>query len=221
MKEDMIKSFNRIALLDDKWDHNQNYAKLLLREIGSGGKSIDIGCGTGEFTKRLSQQVNEVIGIDISPVMIQEALKRNYGENILYKHMDFDDLEEVDKYDYIVSIATFHHLNLETALPKINRMLKPGGKLMVLDLYERRGFIDRTLDLIAVPMNFVVKKIKNGWSEVGSEESEAWNEHSHLDQFMTYSELKGVYQKHLHQNIELKRLLFWRYVMIYTKKEHI
>lgn len=221
MKEDMIKSFNRIALLDDKWDHNQNYAKLLLREIGSGGKSIDIGCGTGEFTKRLSQQVNEVIGIDISPVMIQEALKRNYGENILYKHMDFDDLEEVDKYDYIVSIATFHHLNLETALPKINRMLKPGGKLMVLDLYERRGFIDRTLDLIAVPMNFVVKNIKNGWSEVGSEESEAWNEHSHLDQFMTYSELKGVYQKHLHQNIELKRLLFWRYVMIYTKKEHI
>lgn len=222
MKEDMIKSFNRIALLDDRWDHNRNYAKLLLCEIGtSGGKAIDIGCGTGEFTKRLSEDVTEVTGIDISPVMIQEAIKRNSGENIRYKIVDFDEFEENIKYDYIVSIATFHHLDLETALPKIKRILRPGGKLMVLDLYERRGLADKTLDILATPMNFLVKNFKNGWSKSGSEESEAWKEHSHLDQFMTFSELKAMYSKHLSPNIRLKRLLFWRYVMVYTKKENI
>lgn len=218
MKEDMIKSFDRIALLDDKWDHNRSYAKLLLREINTpDGKSLDIGCGTGEFTKRLSKKVSKVTGIDISPVMLQEAVKRNSGDNIEYRKVDFDVIEEDTMYDYIVSIATFHHLNLETALPKINRMLKPGGKLLVLDLYERKGVVDRILDYIALPMNFVVKKINGGWSQIGSEEAEAWNEHSHLDEFMTYSELKSAYKKLLSPKIKLKRLLFWRYVLIYTK----
>ncbi len=33
MKDEIIQSFNKIALLEDKWDHNQRYAKLLLKEI--------------------------------------------------------------------------------------------------------------------------------------------------------------------------------------------
>lgn len=217
MKEDIIQSFNKIALLDDKWDHNQHYEKILLKEtIESDGKALDIGCGTGEFTYKLSKKIKSVSGIDLSPVMIEEAIKRHSGENIKYSIQDFDQLDEESTFDYVVSVATFHHLNLETALPKIERILKRNGKLLVLDLYERKGFIDRILDIIAVPSNYIVKMLKNGRS-VDAKEIEAWQEHSHLDKYMTFRELSNIYHKHLSGDIKIKRLLFWRYVLIYKK----
>lgn len=218
MKEDIINSFNRIALLDDKWDHNQHYEKLLIKEIdNSDGNALDIGCGTGEFTQKLSKKVKIVYGIDLSPVMIGEAIKRHSEKNIQYTIQDFDELNEEVKYDYIVSIATFHHLNLDIALPKIKRLLKKNGKLIVLDLYERKGFIDRILDCIAVPINYILNLIRNGKS-VDAEEIAAWEEHSHLDEYMTYKELSAIYSEQLSSDIKIKRLLFWRYILIYMKR---
>jgi ubiquinone/menaquinone biosynthesis C-methylase UbiE len=218
MKQDIINSFNRIALLEDKWDHNQNYGKLLLKQITREMRNgLDIGCGTGEFTKSLSGKMKRVLGIDISPVMIEEAKKRHFQENIKYIVKDFDELDEDQKYDCIVSIATFHHLDLETALPKMRRLLNKDGLLLVLDLYERKGLVDLFLDLIAVPANFVIKRLKNGKRTDNLEEIEAWREHSKIDTYMTYRDLKKIYKKHLVSNVEIRRLLFWRYMVIYRK----
>lgn len=219
MKEDIVKSFNKIALLEDKWDNNQHYQKLLIKEVDNPeGIALDLGCGTGEFTQILSKKVIRVFGIDISPVMIEEARKRHSQENIQYSLQDFDEMDEEIKYDYIVSIATFHHLELELALPKIGRMLKDGGKLIVLDLYQRKGILDILLDCIAVPMNLVLKKLKNKRLSEDPREVEAWKEHSLIDQYMAFSELKNLYQEHLSEDIKIKRLLYWRYLLVYKKK---
>ena len=50
-----------------------------------------------------------------------------------------------EKYDCIASIATFHHLPLEVMLQKAKDALKPGGVLLILDLFQVRmaaGFAD-------------------------------------------------------------------------------
>lgn len=220
LKDDIIESFNKIALLDDKWDHKQHYEKMLLKEVlNCNGVALDIGCGTGEFAFKLSKKIKSVSGIDLSPVMIKEAIKRHSGENIKYSIQDFDQLDEESKFDYVVSIATFHHLCLESTLPKIERLLNNNGKLLVLDLYERKGFIDKILDCVAVPSNYIVKMLKNG-RRVDTKEIEAWEEHSHLDKYMTFNELSNVYHKHLSGDIKIQRLLFWRYVMIYKKSNN-
>lgn len=74
MKNRIIESFNRIALFEDKWDHNRRYSNLMLKEIGYNtlNKVLDIGCGTGEFTKKVAVKAKSVMGIDISPQMIAE-----------------------------------------------------------------------------------------------------------------------------------------------------
>lgn len=218
MKEDIIKSFNRIALLEDKWDHNQNYEKLLLKEVENRFKhGLDIGCGTGEFTKEFAKRIDNVLGIDISPVMIEEAKRRHSAENIQYMIKDFDELDENVKYDCIVSIATFHHLNMETALLKIKQLLNDNGVLVVLDLYDRKGVIDFVLDLVAVPANIILKRLKNGKIKESFEEIEAWKEHSKIDNYMTYKSLKKTYSEYFGVDVKIKRLLFWRYIMVYRK----
>lgn len=220
MKDKMIDSFNRIALLEDKWDHNQWYSNLILKEIKPGiGRTLDIGCGTGEFTKKIAMKVKEVIAIDIADQMIIEARKRHPSENIRYILQDFDNINEKEHFDCIVSIATFHHLSLDTALPKIKRMLNPGGILIVLDLYKRRGLLDLFLDIIAIPLNMLIR-IMTGSSKMSREEIDAWKEHIKIDKYMTIKELKRTYYKYFDKSVKVKRLIFWRYFAIYRKSHN-
>jgi len=221
MKDIMIRSFNRIALLEDKWDHNQQYSKLILKEIKPGiERALDIGCGTGEFTKKIAMMSKEVIGIDIADQMILEAKKRHQSENIRYILQDFDVMDEKEHFDCIVSIAAFHHLSLDTALPKIKRMLNPGGTLIVLDLYKRRGILDLFLDIIAVPLSKLIKTV-NRSGRMSREEIEAWKEHCRIDKYLTIKELRQIYYKYLDKSVKIKRLVFWRYFALYRKSHDL
>ncbi len=214
---EITKSFNKIALLPDKWDHNRQYERIMLNEVPLDSYVLDIGCGTGEFAKKLSEIAVQVDAIDLSPVMIEQAMKRHSAENINYKVIDFYDIDEKQKYDCIISVAAFHHLELDTALPRVNRLLKAGGALIVLDLYKRKGIADRLLDLIAIPANLVVQLVKNKSLKQTEQEKFLWEEHSKYDKYNTFKELKSIYSSYLPGEYKIKRLLFWRYLLTYRK----
>jgi ubiquinone/menaquinone biosynthesis C-methylase UbiE len=79
----VIKQFDKIAFLPDKWDHNQPYQHYLLKHIPKNCNIIlDVDCGTGELTKKLVSYSKEIIGIDISENMIHEAKKRNNDKKL-------------------------------------------------------------------------------------------------------------------------------------------
>jgi len=212
---EITKSFDKIALLPDKWDHNRQYENIILKNVPKGSCVLDIGCGTGELAKTLSDKAKHIDAIDLSPVMIEQAIKRHSAENINFKVVDFNDIDETQKYDCIVSVAAFHHLELDVALTKINRILKPAGIIIILDLYERKGIIDRMLDLVAVPTNIIVQLIKNKTIKQTAQEKFLWKEHSKYDKYNTFKELKSIYSAHLIGEFTIKRLLFWRYLLIY------
>jgi len=214
---EITKSFDKIALLPDKWDHNRQYERIMLNEVPLDSYVLDIGCGTGELAKKLSETTKQVDAIDLSPVMIEQAMKRHSAENINYKVVDFYDTDDKQKYDCIISVATFHHLELDTALPKANRFLKAGGTLIVLDLYKRKGIADRLLDLIAVPANLIIKIVKNKTLKQTTTEKLLWKEHSEYDKYNSFKELKSIYSKYLQGEYKIKRLLFWRYLLTYRK----
>jgi len=214
---EVTQNFNKIALLPDKWDHNKHYEKLIISEVPNGASILDIGCGTGELAKALSTNAKLIDAIDLSPTMIEQAKKRHSAKNINYIVKDFCEFDEENKYDCIVSVATFHHLDLTTALPKVIRLLKDGGVFIVLDLYERRGVLDRFLDLVAVPSNIILRLIYNKSLAVDPQEKALWQEHSKYDEYDYFNELKESYSKLLSNKISLRRLVFWRYLMVYKK----
>src|SRR5947209_15862699 len=102
--------FDQIALLSsDGFDHNTFYHDFLLRSLETRiNEALDIGCGTGQFTRLLARRAVHVVGLDLSPNMIAVARQRSATfENIEFRQVDVVSWDwPVEQFDAIVSIAT-------------------------------------------------------------------------------------------------------------------
>jgi SAM-dependent methyltransferase len=104
-----------------------------------GARVLDYGCGNGEFSMILARRGAHVLGIDISPKLIEQArlsaAKLGWdGSAPLFvagdaHHTPFGDA----LFDYVVGNGALHHLDLEKAFAEIARVLKPGGKAVFLE----------------------------------------------------------------------------------------
>jgi len=99
----------------------------------------DLGAGEGTFSQLLARRSKKVIAVDNSEKMVEygRELARKHGvKNLEYRK---GDLEEVPIRDATVDLAFFsqslHHAqHPECAVAEASRILKPGGRIVVLDL---------------------------------------------------------------------------------------
>ncbi len=99
---------------------------------------LDVGCGSGALAYRLGDKSKKVIGIDLADERISFANRMYAKPNVSFKVMDALNLSLPDQsVDVVVSVGVVHHLPLESVLKQFRRVLKPGGMIIILDVYER------------------------------------------------------------------------------------
>jgi SAM-dependent methyltransferase len=96
-----------------------------------GRRILDLGCGKGRFAKMLCQQGASVVGLDLSPAMLDVATGiervRASARRLPFGPASFDG---------VVAVEVFEHLarpSLDVVLGEIRRVLKPGGTLVIVD----------------------------------------------------------------------------------------
>jgi len=127
-------------------DNIQNrYLKRIISQITKDDKVLDVGCGTGRFSKRFSEKSGSVNGIDIVKENINLCKQLSLSDrNIDYQVMDVRKLKFSDSnFDWIFSITCLEHLTqekeLRLAIKELFRVLKTGGKLILIeDMGTRR-----------------------------------------------------------------------------------
>ena len=118
------------------------WAGFLIRELKRAGIEnglvLDLGCGTGQITKRLSEAGYDMIGVDSSSDMLQIAQERKDGRDILYLMQDMRQFELYGTVRAVVS--TCDSLNYITdredllqVFRLVNNYLDPGG-LFLFDM---------------------------------------------------------------------------------------
>lgn len=216
-KED-FNSNGKFSVQEFEWDHNNHYHDYLLRFMPNNCKvAIDIGCGTGEFARKLATKSDQVYGFDLSPITIKKAIEfsKSY-RNIHYLTEDILDYTfKDDSVDCFSSLAVLHHIDLHNILPKLKKALKPGGVLIFLDLYNQIILWDYLPDLLAVPLNKYYLKRKPQRKKT-EEEILAKQEHMKHDRYLSKYELINIYDPYLPDN-QFKIHLFWRYSLVWQK----
>jgi ubiquinone/menaquinone biosynthesis C-methylase UbiE len=212
--------FDRLARFDSGgWDHNSQYHAYLLKQIPPGcSQALEIGCGTGSFSRLLAGKANEVTALDLSPEMINaDRLRSQAYSNITYQTADVLQWDfPKNQFDYIVSIATLHHLPFETIIEKMKSGIKSNGVIMVLDLYAPEGTRDSLANLLAVPLDIVLKLKHTGRLREPRAVQEAWTEHGKHDTYSPISRVRKICDQLLPGAV-IKRHLLWRYSIVWKK----
>ena len=120
-----------------RWGEIEYFMEYIKNHSSGKISILDVGCGNGRFLETLetSGLPYSYIGIDESSGMIHEARKL-HPENV-FKVLDMNHMGELSRnsYQFIVFIASFHHLHTKEerkeVLLKAKKLLSPGGVIMM------------------------------------------------------------------------------------------
>ncbi len=107
-------------------------AKLIADAAGltTGIRALELGCGTGIFTRRFAATGASIVAIDVSPELLDRAVMKETPGDIAYRiddaeAMSFDD----ESFDAVIGSSVLHHLDIRASLSEIHRVLKRGGRM--------------------------------------------------------------------------------------------
>ena len=143
-KQDIISFFDSSAgSWDEELIRNDKVIEKILDNCGidKGVCVLDVACGTGDFTIEIAKKTasgSEIVGVDISEGMIAVG-REKIAKSGVEASMSVADCEALpyadntfDRISVGFGVRNFEHLEL--GLSEMCRVLKPGGKAVVLEL---------------------------------------------------------------------------------------
>jgi SAM-dependent methyltransferase len=95
---------------------------------------LEIGCGTGLFTKELAGTDNAIVALDVSDLLIMKAKARVFSPNVHFVVGNaYQTGFKSGSFDCIVGSSALHHLDVHGALKEFLRILKSGGRILFME----------------------------------------------------------------------------------------
>lgn len=138
----------------------QYFDILAESELLPNAKVLDIGCGSGRWSRYVSDKVNSIDALDPSDSIFHSARINRDKKNIRFTQASIDCIPfEDESFDLALCLGVIHHMpNPAEALKKIAAKLKPEGKLLLYVYYnfENRGVTFKFLFALANVLRQIV-----------------------------------------------------------------
>jgi 2-polyprenyl-3-methyl-5-hydroxy-6-metoxy-1,4-benzoquinol methylase len=152
------------------WNHNTHYHGFVFRALPPNcQRALDVGCGRGALVRKLAAHCEEVVGIDADSGCIAHAkASADVQPNITFINGDvLTHPLQRNSFDFLVAVATLHHLPLRSALQRFSDLLRPGGVLVIIGLYRIVTPTDYAFSATALPISWVIRLLQ-GQEQVGA-----------------------------------------------------
>lgn len=201
------------------WSHNDAFAGFVLGHARAvhrlgGTVAVDVGCGTGNLVERLSTVFPTVLGIEPDTTTAETAARKLDGTNATIARRRFG-AEPACAYDFVVFVASLHHMPLRSTLQEARAALRPGGRLVIVGV-AKESSRDALLSACSVLLNPLIGLIRHP--------ARAAVPPTHLQAptaapALTFEDIRAVATDVL-PGIRMRRRLFWRYTATWTAPLH-
>ena len=168
--ESVVNSFG------EEWKKFHNFSDTELEKLGRGyfdilnenivnknTYGIDIGCGTGRFTKYLANKIGFIEAVDPSEAIFTADKVLEGIDNVRLSMASTDNLPFDDEtFDFGMSIGVLHHIpNTQKAMNDCVKKIKKGGYFYVYLYYnlDNKGFIFRFLLTLVTVIRFITSRL--------------------------------------------------------------
>jgi len=157
----MARSLWPSNVFNELWDERQR--EIVARALGDirGRRIVDVGCGTGRISRWLSEQrgAGKVVGVDFSPATVEAACNESTAlvTSGLVRFVVGDVVAGLDAIgagvfdDAIVlgclSVACRDAASLDLAIASVARLVRRGGRVLLLEPIHRSPLLRRVLRL--------------------------------------------------------------------------
>ena len=193
--EKVRNDFDEIArLVGEGASGRERYDSFLLSQVPAEAVDVlEVGCGLGRLTAELAEGNRHVVGMDVSPEMIERARQGAGGRRVSFVCGDFLKHDfGAQTFDCVISAATLHHMREDVAVARMAALLRPGGRLVVHDLRRDTGVLDHFRTYVAFSQAAFGRLIRTGRARQSRAVREAWERHGAGETYLTLQEARAL-----------------------------
>lgn len=157
----------------DTWDEISNSpsfygfreSALAAARLGPGDTVVDLGCGTGLLALAAAGERRRVVAIDVSASMLERLAAHARAQGLAGIELVHGDIRRLplpdESVDAVVSCYAFHHLvddGKELSAAEAYRVLRPGGRLIVVDMMFQLSLGQRDRRIILSKVSMLVRR---------------------------------------------------------------
>lgn len=196
---------------DQRWNHNIYYYRVVLDALPRpAARVLDVGCGDGLLTAALAGVCGDVVGLDVDAPSIRRAREAFPEHRAAFVVGDlFTHPFEPGSFDMVASVATLHHVDARRGLARMVELLRPGGRLAVVGLARE----DRVSDLLRAGLAAAAYR-----PHMLLTRRRYWEHNAPIvwPPPESYTSMRAITGELL-PGARFRRLLFWRYSIVWTK----
>ena len=201
------------------WSHNDVYTRFIIREARAvrrrgGETAVDVGCGTGNLVAELACVFPDVRGMEPDlPTAATAAARFSGSGSVRIEQREFQD-EDGSQYDFIVFVASLHHMPLTPALEQARQSLRLGGRIVIVGV-ARETKADTFYSLASLALNPVFGLLRHPRR---ADQPPANMKAPTTAATDSYDEIRRAIQEVL-PGTRMRRRLFWRYTATWSSVE--